>query len=78
MNIRYPKLEAENLVRISDAMLTKYLDMYASDESVELSELQLKALDKLYALGFERGIFTEPMKTEDYLIPKEYEALRNS
>jgi len=72
------KLEAENLVRISDAMLTKYLDMYASDESVELSELQLKALDKLYELGFERGIFSEPMKIEDYLIPKEYEALRNS
>jgi len=72
------KLENENLVRISDEMLTKYLDMYASDESVELSELQLKALDKLYTLGFEKGIFTEPLKTEDYLIPKEYEALRNS
>ena len=72
------KLEDENLVRISDTMLTKYLDMYASDESVELSELQLKALDKLYSLGFERGIFTEPLKTKDYLIPKEYEALRHS
>ena len=72
------KLEDENLVRISDAMLTKYLDMYASDESVELSKLQLKALDKLYELGFEKGIFSEPMKTEDYLIPREYEALRNS
>ena len=72
------KLEDEKLVRISDSMLTKYLDMYASNESVELSELQLKALDKLYALGFEKGIFTEPIKTEDYLIPKEYEALRNS
>ena len=72
------RLEEEKLVRISDAMLTKYLDMYASDESVELSELQLKALDKLYELGFEKGIFSEPVKTEDYLIPKEYEALRNS
>ena len=72
------KLEDENLVRISDAMLTKYLDMYASDESVELSKLQLKALDKLYELGFEKGIFNEPIKTEEYLIPKEYEALRNS
>jgi len=72
------KLEDEKLVRISDKMLTKYLDMYASDESVELSELQLKALDKLYSLGFEKGIFSEPIKTEDYLIPKEYEALRNS
>jgi len=72
------KLEDEKLVRISDKMLTKYLDMYASDESVELSELQLKALDKLYSLGFDKGIFSEPIKTEDYLIPKEYEALRNS
>ena len=72
------KLEDEKLVRISDTMLIKYLDMYASDESVELSDLQLKALDKLYALGFEKGIFSEPMKTEDYLIPKEYETLRHS
>ena len=72
------RLEEEKLVRISDDMLTKYLDMYASDESVELSELQLKALDKLYELGFEKGLFSEPIKTENYLIPSEYEALRNS
>lgn len=72
------KLEDEKLVRISDDMLTKYLDMYASDESIELSTLQLKALDKLYSLGFEKGLFSEPIKTEDYLIPKEYKELRNS
>jgi 1,4-dihydroxy-6-naphthoate synthase len=72
------KLENDNLVRISAEMLTKYLDMYASDESVELSPLQLKALDKLYQLGFEHGLWDCPMKTEEYLIPKEYEALRNS
>ena len=70
------KLEKENLVRISDAMLTKYLDMYASDESVALSELQLKALDTLYEIGFKHGMWDTPMKTEDYLIPKEYSALR--
>jgi 1,4-dihydroxy-6-naphthoate synthase len=72
------KLEADNLVRISDEMLKKYLDMYASDESVELSDLQLKALDKLYDIGFKHGLWESPIKTEDYLIPKEYEALRNS
>ena len=72
------KLETDNLVRISDEMLTKYLDMYASDESVELSSLQLKALDTLYELGFKHGLWDTPIKTEDYLIPKEYEALRNS
>lgn len=72
------KLEDENLVRISDKMLTKYLDMYASDESVELSELQIKALDKLYELGYEKGVYFRPMKTEEHLIPREYEELRNS
>ena len=72
------KLENDNLVRISSDMLVKYLDMYASDESVELSELQLKALDTLYEIGFKHGLWDAPMKTEDYLIPKEYEDLRNS
>ncbi len=72
------KLENEKLVRISDAMLTKYLDMYASDESVELSPLQLKALDKLYKIGFEHGMWECPIKTEDYLIPREYSDLRSN
>lgn len=72
------KLEADKLVRISDEMLTKYLDMYASDESIELSPLQFKALNKLYEIGFKHGLWDAPMKTEEYLIPKEYEVLRNS
>ena len=71
------KLENDNLVRISSDMLKKYLDMYASDESVELSTLQLKALDTLYELGFRHGLWSCPMKTEDYLIPKEYGELRS-
>jgi len=72
------KLEAEHLVRISDEMLKKYLDMYASDASVELSSLQLKALDTLYEIGFKHGLWESSIKTEEYLIPKEYQALRNS
>ncbi len=72
------KLEADSLVRISDEMLTKYLDMYASDESVELSPLQLKALDRLYQIGFEHGMWDCPIKTEDYLIPREYNEMRYS
>jgi len=72
------KLEKDDLVRISDEMLIKYLDMYASDESVELSELQLKALNKLYEIGFKYKLWDMPLKAEEYLIPKEYEVLRNS
>ncbi len=70
------KLESEKLVRIGDKMLEKYLDMYASDASVELSDLQLKALDTLYEIGFKHGLWECPIKTEDYLIPREYSALR--
>lgn len=70
------KLEGESLVRISDKMLTKYLDMYASDESVELSTLQIKALDKLYELGQVHGLWNEEIKTNNYLISKEYNNLR--
>jgi 1,4-dihydroxy-6-naphthoate synthase len=71
------KLENDNLVRISDKMLEKYLEMYASDESIELSDLQLKALDKLYQIGYEHNMWDCPIKTKDYLIPKEYEELRS-
>ena len=72
------KLEKENLVRISDKMLTQYLDMYASDDSISLSALQLKALDRLYEIGLEHGLWESKIKTEEYLIPTEYQALRNS
>ena len=72
------KLEADSLVRISDKMLEKYLDMYASDESIELSPLQIQALDKLYELGAKHGLWETPIRTEDYLIPREYSELRSN
>jgi len=72
------KLQNEQLVRISDKLLTKYLDMYASNESIELSPLQIKALDKLYELGYQHGKWEAPIKTEDYLLPREYMELRGS
>lgn len=72
------KLEEEQLVRISDAMLRKYLDMYASDESIELSALQIQALNKLYKIGFENRLLQMPIEIEDYLLPREYTSLRMS
>jgi len=71
------KLENESLVRISNEMLIKYLDMYASDNSMELSQLQIKALDKLYEIGYKNNLWDISIKTEDYLLPREYEELRN-
>ena len=72
------RLVKENLVRIEGKTLDKYLELYANDDSVELSPLQLKAINKLYELGFKHGFYDTQVKAEDYLIPREYKDLRNS
>ncbi|WP_345975576.1 MqnA/MqnD/SBP family protein [Sulfurimonas sp. HSL3-7] len=72
------RLVKEKLVRIEGATLDKYLELYANDDSVELSQLQLKAIDKLFELGFQHGFYDTLVKAEDYLIPREYSQLRHS
>ena len=45
-------LVENNLVRIEDKMLEQYLNMYASNESITLSQEQIEALDKLFEIGY--------------------------
>ena len=66
-----------NLVRIEDEKLQKYLNLYANEGSITMNEKQLQALDKLFAIGFEYGLYDCPIKAKDFLIPLEYEELRN-
>ena len=67
-----------NLVRIDAPTLDKYLELYANDDSITLSALQYKAIDKLFEIGYKHGFYDMPVKIEDYLIPTEYAELRNS
>ncbi|BFU78367.1 menaquinone biosynthesis family protein [Arcobacter sp. 15-2] len=67
-----------DLIRVDHDTLQTYLDLYANDNSIELSPLQYQALDKLYSLGFEHGFYDEIVKSQNYLIPSEYKELRNS
>lgn len=67
-----------DLIRVDHDTLQTYLGLYANDDSIELSELQYKALDKLYSLGYEHGFYDELIKSQNYLIPNEYQELRNS
>lgn len=67
-----------DLIRVDHDTLQTYLGLYANDDSIELSPLQFKALDKLYSLGFEHGFYDELIKSQEYLIPSEYELERNS
>ena len=72
-----PMLLEKGLIRVDAETLDKYLDLYANDNSVKMNDVQYKALDKLYELGFKHGYFSELIKSEDYLIPNEYKELRN-
>jgi len=67
-----------DLVRIDAPTLDKYLELYANDDSITLSEIQYKAINKLFELGYKHGFYPEPIKIEDYLIPTEYQELRNA
>ena len=67
-----------DLVRIDATTLDKYLELYANDDSISLSELQYKAIDKLFELGYKHGFYDVPVEIQDYLIPTEYKELRYS
>ena len=67
-----------DLVRIDAPTLDKYLELYANDESITLSEIQYKAINKLFEIGYKNGFYDELVKVEDYLIPTEYKEIRNS
>lgn len=66
-----------DLIRVDSETLQTYLNLYANENSIQLSEIQYDALDKLYELGFKHGYFKELIKSRDYLIPTEYNEYRN-
>jgi len=65
-----------DLVRIDASTLEKYLELYANDDSITLSDIQYKAIDKLFEIGYKAGFYDTIVKIQDYLIPTEYEELR--
>jgi 1,4-dihydroxy-6-naphthoate synthase len=67
-----------DLIRVDHDTLQTYLGLYANDNSIELSDLQYKALDKLYELGYKHGFYDIPLEAKNYIIPHEYKELRNS
>ena len=67
-----------DLVRIDAPTLDKYLELYANDESITLSDIQYKAIDKLFELGYKHGFYDTLLNAQDYMIPKEYKELRHS
>ena len=71
-----PMLLEKGLIRVDAQTLDKYLDLYANDNSVKMSDIQYEALDKLYELGYKNGFYENLIKSKEFLIPSEYEELR--
>lgn len=67
-----------HLVRVDHATLKTYLGLYANEHSIEMSDLQYEAIDTLFELGFKHGFYDQSIHAKDFLIPHEYETLRNS
>ncbi len=65
-----------DLVRIDASILDKYLELYANDDSITLSAIQYKAIDKLFEIGYKNGFYDMPIEIENYLVPREYTELR--
>ncbi len=76
INLASKMLLERNLIRVDEDKLKTYLELYANDNSVTLNDIQKKALDKLFRVGYDAGYFDEAIECEDYFIPLEYKELR--
>ena len=61
-----------DLIRVDKEKLKQYLSLYANSNSIEISDIQYKAIDKLFEIGYENGLFDEKIKAKDFGVPKEY------
>ena len=67
-----------DLVRIDAPTLDKYLELYANDDSITLSDIQYRAINKLFEIGYKHGFYDTLVNVEDFMIPTEYKELRDS
>lgn len=65
-----------DLIRVDEEKLEIYLGMYANDESSSMNEEQLRAVDRLFQIGYEGGIYSEYLRAEEMLLPKDYLKVR--
>lgn len=61
-----------DLIRVDAKKLEKYLSMYANERSQTMDDEALAAIDKLFEIGYNHGIYDKKIRASDMLIPKEY------
>jgi 1,4-dihydroxy-6-naphthoate synthase len=65
-----------DLIRVDEEKLETYLNLYANENSISMSDIQLKAINRLIELGYEHGYYDEKIDVNDYLVPVEYKDFR--
>lgn len=58
--------------------LKTYLGLYANEHSITMNDIQYEAINTLFELGYKHGFYDQIIRAQDYLIPTDYESLRNS
>jgi 1,4-dihydroxy-6-naphthoate synthase len=66
------------LVRVDQTKLDKYLSLYANEDSATFSDSCKAAIETLFKIGYDRGIYKEFVSLDKALIPIEYAALRGA
>ncbi len=61
-----------DLIRVDAQKLQKYLSLYANERSKELREESLGAIDKLFEIGYNHGIYDKRIEARNMLVPHEY------
>ncbi len=61
-----------DLIRVDAKKLEKYLSMYANERSETIDDTSLAAIDKLFEIGYNCGIYDAKVSAADMLLPKEY------
>ena len=61
-----------DLVRIEKEGLEKYLNLYANRNSVEISDTQWRAIDRLFEIGYRHGYYDELIEARSYGVPQQY------
>ena len=65
-----------NLVRVNGKTLDQYLSLYANDKSISLDGEQIKALNRLYEIGYKHDLLPRMKDIREYMIPDSYKSLR--
>ncbi len=71
-------LLSRNLIRVNANELDTYLNLYANTESISLNKSQILALNRLFKIGYDAGIYDAKIVCEDYFLPQDYLDLRFS